>query len=261
LLRKLEDEALLEYEALRRGLDNEPEPQRDLANYRAQLLTDRFISQEFVAKLPPITAEDYTAYYEAHKDEFVVPEKVEVYLVALPNREELNALHEEIAAGGDIVDINEAINQARGRELMDMYEAPPVLPPEEQEWRGVVAVTREPDAERPDGPFAKELRSRLFPFDPNGPGGLRQLTEVFELGDGRGAFYEPLYYRPRLQETLDDAGTILKCQKKAWAEYYAGEEVQKRSREWLAGLRAGHDVITHAEKYEAAAAHLSGAGN
>ncbi|UCH78886.1 MAG: peptidyl-prolyl cis-trans isomerase, partial [Candidatus Coatesbacteria bacterium] len=58
LLRKLEGEALLEYEALRRGLDREPNMEREFADYRAELLTDSFITREFVAKLPPITAED-----------------------------------------------------------------------------------------------------------------------------------------------------------------------------------------------------------
>ncbi|MGD8719195.1 MAG: peptidylprolyl isomerase [Candidatus Zixiibacteriota bacterium] len=257
LLHELENEALIEHEALRRGLDREPEMEREFANHRGRLITEKFITREFTAKLPPVTAEDCAAYYEAHKDEFVVPEKVEVYLVALPDREELTAFHEEIAAGGNIVEINEALNQAMGRELMDMYEAPPVLPPEEQEWRGVVAVTKAPGAEGPDGPFAAALRPRLFPFDPEGPNGLRRLGEVFELNDGRGAFYEPIYYQPRVQKTLDDDSTFRKCQKKAWAEYYAGEEVWKLSLEWLASLRSRHEVVTNAASYEAAAARLN----
>jgi hypothetical protein len=254
LLRKLEDEALLEYEALRRGLDREAEVQREFADYRAELLTDRFVTREFVAKLPPVTAEDCAAYYEAHPEEFVVPEKVEAYLVALPDREELRALHAQIEAGGDIVDLNEAYNEALGKKLMDMYEPPPVLPPEQQEWRGVVAVTKEPGAEEPDGPLAEELRPRLYPFDPEG---LRELSDVFQLRDGREAFYEPLFYRPRRQEKLDNDGTISKCQKKVWAAYYAGEDVRAQSLAWLASLRERHDVERADELYEAAAARLN----
>ncbi|MEE8638873.1 MAG: peptidylprolyl isomerase [bacterium] len=254
LLRKLEDEALLECEALRRGLDRDADIRREFADYRAELLTDRFITREFVAKLPPVTAEDCAAYYEAHKEEFVVPEKVEVYLVALPDREKLRALYAEVEAGGDIVDINEASNEALGKRLMDMYEPPPVLPPGQQEWRGVVAVTKEPGAEGPDGPFAEELRPRLFPFDPEG---LRKLGDVFQLRDGRGAFYEPLFYQPFAQKKLDNDGTIRKCQKKVWAAYYAGEGVRAQSLAWLTSLRGRHDVERAVEFYEAAAARLN----
>jgi hypothetical protein len=254
LLRKLEDEALMEYEALRRGLDRDAEMQREFASYRAELLTDRFITREFVAKLPPVTAEDCAAYYEAHPEEFVVPEKVEIYLVALPDREKLRASYAEVAAGGDIVDINEAYNAALGKRLMDMYEPPPVIPPGRQEWRGVVTVTKEPGAEGPDGPFAEELRPRLFPFDAEG---LRELSDVFQLRDGRGAFYEPLFYQPRVQKKLDNDGTIRKCQKKVWATYYAGEGVRAQSRAWLASLRARRDVELAVGFYEEAAARLN----
>ncbi|MEE9457540.1 MAG: peptidyl-prolyl cis-trans isomerase [bacterium] len=254
LLRKLEDEALLEYEALRRGLDRDADMRREFADYRAELLTDRFITREFVAKLPPVTAEDCAAYYEAHKEEFVVPEKVEVYMVALPDREKLRASYAEVEAGGNIVDINEAYNRALGTRLMDMYEPPPVLPPGQQEWRGVVTVTKEPGAEGPDGPLAEELRPRLFPFDPEG---LRKLGDVFQLRDGREAFYEPLYYQPFAQKKLDNDGTIRKCQKKAWAAYYAGEGVRAQSLAWLASLRGRHDVERAVEFYEAAAARLN----
>jgi parvulin-like peptidyl-prolyl isomerase len=254
LLRKLEDEALLEYEALRRGLDREPEMQRKFADRRAEVLTDRFITREFVAKLPPVTAEDCAAYYEAHPEEFAIPEKVEVYLVALPHGEELRALYAEVEAGGDIVDINEAYNEALGKKLMDMYEPPPILPPEQREWRGVVTVTAEPGAEGPDGPFAAELRPLLFPFDPKE---LRELSDIFRLRDGREAFYEPLYYRPPGREDPANDATIRKCQKRAWAEYYGGEEVGARSAAWLASLRGRHDVDVGEGAYEKAAALLN----
>ena len=255
LLRKLEDEALLEYEALRRGLDRDPDTQREFANRRAELLTERFITREFVAKLPPVTAEDCAAYYEAHPEEFAIPEKAEVYLVALPDGEELRALYAEVEAGGNIVDINEAYNEALGKKLMDMYEPPPVLPPEQQEWRGVVTVTAEPGAEGPDSPFAAELRPLLFPFDTEE---LRELSGIFQLRDGREAFYEPLYYRPPGREDLTNDATIRKCQKKAWAEYYGGEEVRARSAAWLASLRGRHDVEVAEGAYEKAAARLNG---
>ncbi len=252
ILALLEDQALMKYEAVRRGLEQDPSYLRETENYRAQLLTENFITRAFVAKLPPIMDDDCERYYEAHPDEFEVSEKVEVYLVALPDREKLRALYEEIKAGADIVEVNEAYNAAVAQEQMDMYDPVPVLPPEQQEWRGVVAVTREPGVEGPDKRFAEELRPRLYPFE-----GLNKLSAVFQLRDGRRAFYEPIFYRPFAVETLDDPGVKLKCQKKAWAVFYSSEEVDRRSREWLDSLRARHDIERADELFDDVAEKLN----
>jgi len=249
-----EEEALRIAEARSRGMDRDPSLLRKYELVRAELLTDPFVTREFVAELPPITRADCEAYYRAHLDEFQVPEEVEVYLIVFPDRARAEAFHAEATAGASAVDLGEAHNRARGRELMDSYEPPPEIPPEEAEWLGVVRVPREAPAAAADEPFAAELRPRLFPYrDPP------ELSPVFRLADGRWAFYEPTYYQPFHQETLEEEGVLLKCQRKAWAAFAAGEEVERRSREWLAWLRARHDVAVAAEKFEAVAARLNAA--
>ena len=252
LLRKIEDEGLLEYEARRRGLDRDPLVIREVENFRAKILTDAFITDEFVTKLPPVTDADCEAYYAAHKEEFATPEWVEVYLVAMPDREKLESFYAEIARGADLVETGDAYNMARGRELMDLYEPPPKLSPEKEEWLGVIKMRREPNAAEPESPFAAELRPRVFPF-----AGLKELSEVFPLGDGRWAFYEPIFYQPFKQGTLDDEGTKLQCHKKAWAALYAGDEVERRSEEWLASLKAKHKIEFARERFAEAARALN----
>lgn len=252
LLRQIEDDALLEYEARRRGLDRDPLVVREIENFRAKILTDAFITNEFIAKLPPITDGDCEAYYAAHKEEFATPEWVEVYLVAMPDREELENFYAEIARGADLVETGDAYNMAHGRELMDLYEAPPKLPPEKEEWLGVIRIRREPNAAEPESPFAAELRPRVFPF-----AGLKELSKVFPLADGRWAFYEPIFYLPFKQGMLDDPGTKLQCQKKAWAAFYASDEVERRSEEWLASLKAKHKIEFARERFGEAARALN----
>ncbi len=252
LLARLEDMNLREYEALRRGLDKTPAFTREYERTRGQLLTQLYTRREFTAKLPPITDEDCERYYAAHREEFQTPEKVEVYMVALPDRGKLESFYAEVAAGADLVDTGEAYNLARGKKLMYAYEAPPRLSPEDEEWLGVVHIFREPNADEPDGPFAAELRPRAFPFS-----GLNELSEIFQLADGRWAFFAPIYYQPFKQGKLAEEATKIKCQKKAWAEYYASEEVDKLSREWLASLRAKHDVELASERFGDVAARLN----
>jgi hypothetical protein len=252
LLRQIEDDALLEYEARRRGLDRDPLVVREIENFRAKILTDAFITNEFIAKLPPITDADCEAYYAAHKEEFATPEWVEVYLVAMPDRAKLESFYAEIARGADLFETGDAYNMAHGRELMDMYEPPPKLPPEKEEWLGVIRIRREPNAAEPESAFAAELRPRVFPF-----AGLKELSKVFPLADGRWAFYETVYYQPFKQGTLDEPGTKLQCRKKGWAAFYAGEEVERRSEEWLASLKAKHKIEFARERFGEAARALN----
>jgi hypothetical protein len=43
---------------------------------------------------------------------------------------------------------------------------------------------------------------------------------------------------------------------KAWDAFYAGDDVNRRSEEWLASLRAKHEVAVYEEKAAAAAAYV-----
>lgn len=241
LLAKLEDEALLEYEAARRGLDKDGAYVRACENWRADLITDLFIAREFTAKLPPLTEEDLQRYYDGHPEQFIIPEVLECYIVALPDRERVQAFHERVVGGESIIDVGETYNRQKGRELMDAYEAPPRLPPEKEDFVRAITVYREPNPKEPELPLAAELRGRVFARPEVGT-----LSDVFQLADGRRAFYQVTYYRPAAKEDLSDGGVKTKCYKLAWADYVSGDDANRRAREWLATLSAKH-AVTFAE--------------
>jgi hypothetical protein len=254
ILNKMEIEALAIYEAQRRGLDRRPDFIRGQQNYRADLVTSIFVDREFTSALPPLDYEAVQKYFDAHPEQFRTPERVEIYAVIMPDREKLQAFYDDIRAGADLVMTGEAYHHARGLKLMESYEPPPKIPPEQEEWFGVVAITKDPDPAEPDGPYAAELRPRAFPFTR-----LKELSEIFRLSDGRWAFFAPIFYRPFNQESLDDAGTGEKCDRLAWAEYIAGPEVERRAQEWLDSLRAKHDLVLYPERFAAAAASANSA--
>lgn len=252
ILTKLEDEALWECEAIRRGLDREETFLRACENYRAGLLADVFIAREFTAQLPPVPESDVQRYYEAHPEQFLISEMLECYIIALPDRDLVRAFHERVVAGESIVDVGETYNHKRGRELADAYEAPPRLPPEKEDFVRAIKVYREPNPEEPELPLAADLRERVFASPEPGT-----LSDVFPLRDGRWAFYEVTYYRPPGKMDLSEEGTQARGYELARAEYLSSEEVNQRGREWLAALRAKHDVTVARGLFADVAASLN----
>jgi hypothetical protein len=239
-LRRLEDEALLEYRALKDGVDELPSFRREMAARRGDMLIDRLYREEFLSKVPEPTPEEVAAYYGEHKADFYTPERVEVYLVAMPDRAEAKRFYEEIKAGADLVVTGEARNRAREKAAQKLYELPPSLPPEKEEWLGVVAVTVDPTLPNapPDPPLAAELRPRVFPF-----GKLNVPSEIFRLRDGRWAFYEPIFYQPELQRGLDDPEVAYFCRRNRYLNTIESPEISAAAEEWLRGMRARHKVI------------------
>ncbi len=232
-----EDQALLEYEALREGVDLLPAFRREMAARRTDILMDMLYRNEFMPEIPAPTDDDIKAYYEAHMDDFLVPERVEVYLVAMPDRADLERFYAEVKAGGDTVVDGEARNRARAADQQELYELPPPLPPEKQEWLGVVAADPTLPNAPPDPPFAAELRGRVFPFAK-----LHVHSETFQLRDGRWAFYEAIYHQPARQPGLDDPEVAYFCRKAVFEKIVRSPEVSAAADEWLASLRARHDV-------------------
>jgi hypothetical protein len=255
-LRDFEDEALLEYEALQEGVDQTPTFRREMALRRGDLLISKIYQEELLPTIPQPTDAEIGAYYEAHRDDFLVPERVEVYLVAMPDRGELERFYEEVKAGADTVVDGEARNRARAAARQELYELPPPPAPEEQEWLGVVAITAAPTSPNapPDPPFAGELRPRVFPFEE-----LHVLSEPFPLRDGRWAFYEPIYYQPAAQRGLDDAEVAYFCRKGVFEETVRSPGVSAAADEWLASLRARHDVVVDEAALAQVAARLRAA--
>ncbi|MFL5350962.1 MAG: peptidylprolyl isomerase [Hyalangium sp.] len=67
-------------EARRRGLENEPEVREAMKRAMVQQL----LIKEFDEKAPPITDEELSAYYEAHKAEFVQPARARYSHLLVP---------------------------------------------------------------------------------------------------------------------------------------------------------------------------------
>jgi hypothetical protein len=170
---------------------------------------------------------------------------LECYIITLPDREIMvRAFYERVVGGESIVDVGETYNQKRGRELTDAYETPPRLPPEKDDFVRAIEVFREPNPEEPELPLAADLRGRVFASTDIGT-----LSDVFQLADDRWAFYEVTYYRPAGKEDISQEGTKFRCRRLAWAEYLSSDEVNLRALEWLAALRAKHDVTLEPELY------------
>jgi parvulin-like peptidyl-prolyl isomerase len=240
VLSRLEDYALLEWRALEEGIDESPSFKREMAARRAETLVDSLYREEFLPLVREPSPEEIEAYYEGHKEDFYTPERVEVYVVAMPGRQELAAFYGEIKGGADLVVTGEARNRDRERAAQDLYDVPPALPPAEAEWLGVVTVTATPaqDEGATAAPSAEDLRPRVFPFTE-----LHVLSDVFQLPDGRWAFYEPIYYQPPLQRDLEDTEVAYYCRKGVSEEILLSPETAAAAEEWLASMRARHDVV------------------
>lgn len=238
-LSRLEDQALLEYRGLKEGIDNLPSFRREMAARRGEALIDILYREEFLSRIPEPTPEEVEAFYERHRDDFYVPERVEVYLVVMPGRRDAARFYEQVKAGADLVVAGEARNRGREKAAQELYELPPPTPAEEREWLGVVAVTADPTQANapPDAPLAAELRPRVFPFK-----GLNVLDGVFQLRDGRWAFYEAIYRQPPLQRGLDDPEVAYFCRKGVFERAVASPETSAAAEEWIRSLRARHDV-------------------
>lgn len=248
LLERLEDSIVLELEARRRGIDEDPEFAYRYKKYRASILTDHFSTKEFKAKLPDITDADVERYYETHKEEFAISEHAEVYLLVASGRDDVEALRARIARADDPVET--AASHAAGRAVVTGNAS--ASDTGQGEFYGVVKVMREPRVAEEEHPLAADLRPRVFPF-----AGANQVNEVFQTADGRWAFYVSLRYEASRQQTLEDPGVEFECSRRAWAEYYGSDEVDELSRRWLASLRDKHELGLAREKFEEVAARLN----
>jgi parvulin-like peptidyl-prolyl isomerase len=82
VLDRLVDEELLYQEALRQGLDQDPKVKKVMVN--------TLLRQEVYGSVrnSDFTDEELQAYYEAHMDEFVVPEKVQIRRILIKSGDE-----------------------------------------------------------------------------------------------------------------------------------------------------------------------------
>ena len=250
-LEDLENDGLLKYQAVREGIDRTPEFEREMTVDADNLLIENFYRGEFLATVPAPTEEEIRAYYESHGEDFLIAESVNVYLVAMPDRAKLEDFYAKIKAGADLVITGEARLQARAEAEAQLPEPPPALPPEKDEWLGVVTITQAPAAAG-DPKFAGELRPRVYPFEQ-----LNELSEIYQLQDGRWAFYEPIYHQPVKVRTPEEPEVVYFCRKKVRENKIASPEVSAAAEAWLRALRNRHDVVVYEDVLAATVERLN----
>ena len=253
-LEDLENWALAENEALRLGLDKDDDLTRELAKKRADYLISALYERDLRPRLPFPTEEDIARCYGAREEDFQKPEVAEAYVVLMPDEGKLRAYHAEVEAGKDLVVSGEIYKNEKRRAETLLEEQPPVLPPEKEEFLGVVKIAREPgalgdEAAARDAELAKELRPIVFQYK------LEELSRVFQLRDGRWGFFKTIYYRPFEQLTLEDLHVARACRRRVEEEIINSPQVVEETRAWLEELKAGHAVSVDDEAFEAAVAY------
>jgi peptidyl-prolyl cis-trans isomerase C len=113
------DTQLFYREAMRRGLDRDPEVAPKLENLRREILVGELLSREMEEKAQ-VTDEDVAAYYREHEDDYATEIKVAHILVSTPG--EAQRILEEIRADGDFAELARAwsldeSSRERGGEL------------------------------------------------------------------------------------------------------------------------------------------------
>ncbi|HUU56151.1 MAG TPA: peptidyl-prolyl cis-trans isomerase [bacterium] len=245
-LKALEDDALLEYDAVRTGADKEDDFIRDLNRFRAGKMVDRIYEEVFLPTIPAVTEGDVKEYFENHKPEFQEQERAEVYVVAFPDKAALEEVHAKVKAGGDVVAVSGEYMEKIVNAMIEAGQMDEEPPPGDMPMASLVPVNKEPaptppgPATGPEGggeaPILGELRPRVFKAKKG------DLSDVFKLKDGRWAFFKYWEYYPFVQHTLDEEDIATSAKDGAHREKLASPEVDRRCQTWFNDLRAKHKI-------------------
>jgi hypothetical protein len=82
-------------------LNEDQEVLKKVKDYLHDLMIDRITEQEVESKLI-LSEDDYLAYYDAHKEDYVRPEQVRLLCITLTDKERADKVFAEIKAGKDI---------------------------------------------------------------------------------------------------------------------------------------------------------------
>jgi hypothetical protein len=245
-LRALEDDALLEYDAVTSGVDKDEDFIRDLNRFRAGKMVDRIYEDVFLPTIPKVTEGEIAEYFENHKHEFQEQERADVYLVAFPDKATLEEVYAKAKAGGDVVAISgeymeKIVNALAEAGKLDEEPAPGEVP-----IASLVSVNKEPPPTPPgpttaaegqgEDPIVSELRARVFKVKKG------EMSDVFKLKDGRWAFFKYWEYYPFVQHTLEEENIAQAARDGAEREKLASPEVDRRCQAWFDDLRAKHKI-------------------
>ena len=85
-------------------LNEDPVVLKKVQDYYHELLVDRITEIEVEEKIK-LTEEDYQAYYEENKGDYLVPEKVRLTCITVQNEERANEVFQRIKDGEDIAEL------------------------------------------------------------------------------------------------------------------------------------------------------------
>lgn len=92
---------VLYQEALRRGLQRQPETKKKIRSSEKNILISELIQQELSARTR-VSPEEARAYYESHTDEFTrQQDEMRASQILVPTQEEANAVRRQIEEGAD----------------------------------------------------------------------------------------------------------------------------------------------------------------
>jgi len=244
-LQALEDDALLEYEAIHTGVDKEEDFVRDVNRFRAGKMVDRIYEEVFLPTIPKVTDGDVAEYFDNHKHEFQEQERADIYLVAFPEKAGVEEVYAQVKAGGDVVAVSGQHMEKIVNALAEAGKLDDQMPPEKMPVASLVTVNKEPPptppgpaapAEGGEAPVMAELRGRVFKLKKG------DLSDVFKLKDGRWAFFKYWEYYPFVQHTLDEEEVADSAKSGAEREKLASPEVDRRCQAWFNDLRAKHKI-------------------
>ncbi len=244
-LKSLEDDALLEFDAIRSGADKESDFIRDLNRFRAGKMVDRIYDEVFVPSIPETSEAEIKEYFENHKDEFQDIERADVEFVAMPKKAEAEAVRAKVMTGEDFMAAAGEYAEKYFAELEEKGEPGQEPPRAEMPMVDFFSVPREPVAAEaappigPEGgvaPLVNEIRPRVFKAKKG------DVSEVFKLKDGRYAFFRYVEYSPFVQHTLDEEEYYEKAEQGAYREKLASPEIDRKCQAWFEELRANFTI-------------------
>ena len=245
-LKALEDDALLEYDAVTTGVDKDEDFVRDLNRFRAGKMVDRIYEEVFLPTIPEVTEGEVKEYFENHKHEFQEQERADIYLVAFPDKALLEEAYDKVKAGGDVVIVSGEYMEALINEMAEAGKLEEEPAPGEVPVASLVSVNKEPPPTPPgpttaaegqgENPVIAELRPRVFKLEKGG------LSDVFKLKDGRYAFFKYWEHYPFVQHTLEEEDIAGQARDGAEREKLASPEVDRRCQAWFDDLRAKHTI-------------------
>jgi peptidyl-prolyl cis-trans isomerase C len=239
-LKALEDDALLEFDAIRSGADKEADFIRDLNRFRAGKMVDRIYDEVFVPTIPEVTEAEIKEYFENHKDEFQDLERADVEFVAMPKKAEAEAVRAKVMTGEDFMAASGEYAEKYFKELEKKVEPGQEPPRSEMPMADFFSVPKEPGSPEPTAPMGPEggvaplvdeIRPRVFKAKKG------DVSEVFKLKDGRYAFFRYVEYSPFVQHTLDEKEYYERADQGAYREKLASPEVDRKCQAWFEELR------------------------